>query len=119
MLNNFCFHVYTQKSLIRVENCNGVFFDDVISSTLTCEFRVHRADSQLKNVRTSDKSWEPGMLLKTWKTWKTFEKMEKSLTLSHSHSLTLDMLDNFCFHVYSQKMVYSRKLQCFFWDIVM
>ena len=26
MLNNFCFHVYAQKSLFIVENCNVVFF---------------------------------------------------------------------------------------------
>ena len=35
------------------------------------------------------------------------EKLEKlkskSLTLTLSHSLTLDMLNNFCFHVYAQK----------------
>ena len=35
----------------------------------------------------SDKSWEPGKLAK----------------LALSHSLTLDMLNNFCFHVYAQK----------------
>ena len=27
MLNNFCFHVYAQKSLFKVENVNGFFFD--------------------------------------------------------------------------------------------
>ena len=32
----------------------------------------------------SDKSWEPGKL---------------------SHSLTLDMLNNFCFHVYAQNLL--------------
>ena len=25
MLNNFCFHVYAQKSLFIAENCNGFF----------------------------------------------------------------------------------------------
>ena len=25
MLNNFCFHVYAQKSLFIAENCNGYF----------------------------------------------------------------------------------------------
>ena len=29
MLNKFCFHLYAQKSLFRVENCNG-FFDIII-----------------------------------------------------------------------------------------
>ena len=59
-----------------------LFFD--LSITLTCEFRVHRAGSQLK---MSDKSLEPGKLSKR----------------SHPHSLSLDMLNNFCFHVYAQK----------------
>ena len=49
----------------------------------------------LKNVWTSDKSWEPGML---WKTWKTRNSL--------SHSLILDMLNNFCFHVYAQKWLF-------------
>ena len=26
MLNNFCFHVYAQKSLFMAENCNGFFW---------------------------------------------------------------------------------------------
>ena len=46
MLNKFCFHLYAQNSLFRGENCN-VFFDSS-TITLTCEFRVHRAGSQLK-----------------------------------------------------------------------
>ena len=28
------------------------------------------------------------------------------LTISISHSLTLDMLNNFCFHVYAQKSLF-------------
>ena len=35
--------------------------------------------------------------------------------LSPSHSLSLDMLNNFCFHVYAQKSLYSWKCQWFFW----
>ena len=70
-----------------------------------------------------------------------------TLTISLSHSITLHMLNNFCFHVYAQKSlshshtlsftlsrhaeqllfsclgskvtVYSRKLQCFFWDLIL
>ena len=77
----------------------------------------------------SDKSWEPRMFCHT-------------LTLSFSHSITLHLLNNFCFHGYAQKSlshshtlsftlsrhaeqllfsclgsnvtVYSRKLQWFF-----
>ena len=37
MLNNFCFHVYAQKSLFNVK-----------ASSSSREFRVHRAGSQLK-----------------------------------------------------------------------
>ena len=44
MLNNFCFHVYAQKSLFMAENCN-VFF---LTATTSCEFGVSRAGSQLK-----------------------------------------------------------------------
>ena len=44
MLNNFCLHVYAQKSLFIAENCNGFF----LTTTSSCEFRVHGAGSQLK-----------------------------------------------------------------------
>ena len=60
MLNNFCFHVYAQKSLFKVENVKAYFLTS--SSSLTSaprEFANHRAGSQLK---MSDKSWEPGTL---------------------------------------------------------
>ena len=46
MLNNFCFHVYAQKSLFIAENCNAFF---LTSSSSAREFRVSRAGSQLKN----------------------------------------------------------------------
>ena len=40
-----------------------------------------------------------------------FEKLEKLtlslLLLSLSHSLTLNMLNNFCFHVYAQKSLFK------------
>ena len=40
MLNNFCFHVYAQKSLFMAENCNGFFFTSAAASPypLTLEF---------------------------------------------------------------------------------
>ena len=51
MLNNFCFHVYAQKSLFIAENCNGYFLTAWSSSAAApspvSEFRVHRAGSQL------------------------------------------------------------------------
>ena len=51
MLNNFCFHVYAQRSLFKVENVNAFFYIIISSSsTLSCYFRVHRAGSQLKKI---------------------------------------------------------------------
>ena len=44
MLNNFSFHVYAPKSLFIAENDNAFF----TTTTSSCEFRVHRAGSQLK-----------------------------------------------------------------------
>ena len=52
--------------------------------TISCEFANHRAGSQLK---MSERQTKAG----------------KTCKLAHSHSLTLDMLKNFCFHVYAQK----------------
>ena len=42
MPSNFCFYVYTQKWLFKVENVNAFFW------TAACEFANHRAGSQLK-----------------------------------------------------------------------
>ena len=44
MLNNFCLHVYVQKSVFIGENANA-FFDTLII-TLSCEFRCHRASRE-------------------------------------------------------------------------
>ena len=40
MLNNFCFHVWAQKSLFIAENCNGLFLTSAASPPypLTLEF---------------------------------------------------------------------------------
>ena len=51
MLNNFCFHVYAQKSLIICENVNEFLW------TSSCEFRVHRAGSQLKMFKIFFANW--------------------------------------------------------------
>ena len=48
MLNNFCFHVYAQKSLFIVENVND-FLDNISIINLSTNIRVHRAGSQLIN----------------------------------------------------------------------
>ena len=50
MLNKFCFHVYAQKTLFIAENCNAFFFTSSSSAaSAPCEFANHRADSKLKN----------------------------------------------------------------------
>ena len=48
MLNNFCFHVYAQKSLFKVENVNAYFLTSSSSTSAPREFANHRAGSQLK-----------------------------------------------------------------------
>ena len=54
----------------------------------------------LKNVWMSDKSWEPGMLLKTWKLWKLENlKTWKFENFENLKNDPWDMLNNFCFHV--------------------
>ena len=97
-------------------------------STLSCEFRGHRAGSQLKIIllfslinnmtfehRHENKSCsecpEDQLNFETFK--KVYKKClnvrqklgtrSHSLTLTVSHSLTLVILNNFCFHVYAQK----------------
>ena len=70
MLNNFCFHVYAQKSLFIVENCN-VFFGTSVSYH---EFRVHRACSQLKTLQAHlALCWKilttMAMILGVWDLW--------------------------------------------------
>ena len=48
MLNNFCFHVYAHNSVLKPKIAM-LFFDNTFSSSRPCEFRVHRAGSQLKS----------------------------------------------------------------------
>ena len=48
MLNNFCFHVYAQKSLFIGENDNDFFGN--IHNIRACDIKVHRAGSQLKII---------------------------------------------------------------------
>ena len=57
MLNNFCFHVYAQKSLFKVENVNAYFLTSSSSAaSAPREFANHRAGSQLKFFTTSPTS---------------------------------------------------------------
>ena len=48
MLNNFCFHVYAQKSLFIGENVNAFFDSLILLHSRSCDIRVDRAGSQLK-----------------------------------------------------------------------
>ena len=90
------FSCLSSKLTVYSRKCQCFFFDSSRTITLPCEFRSHRAGSQLKNVWTSDKSWEPGTLTRS-----------HALTLSLSHSITLDMLNNFCFHVYAHSLSFT------------
>ena len=40
MLNEFCFHLYAQKSLFRVENCNGFFLTSSSSAAAAAPYPV-------------------------------------------------------------------------------
>ena len=81
MLNNFCFHLYAQKSLSHSHTLS-------ISHSLTLDmmnnfcFHVY-AQNLLSHFLTLT--------------------LSHSHTLSISHSITLDMLNKFCFHLYAQK----------------
>ena len=51
MLNKFCFHVYAQNLLFKVENVNGYFLTSSSSAaSAPREFANHRAGSQLKTI---------------------------------------------------------------------
>ena len=101
-----------------------VFWDLIIlHHTLSCEFRVHRAGSQLKMSERQTKAGNQDFCktctlsfthsghaeqlmfssLCTKVTLTLFHSLSHSHTLSISHSLPLDMLNNFCFHLYAQK----------------
>ena len=76
MLNDFCFHVYAQKSLSHS-----------LSHTLSHSFNLSFTHSQ-----------HAEQLL--------FSCLCSKVTLSLSHSLILDMLNNFSFHLYAQKWLF-------------
>ena len=56
----------------------------------------------------SDKSWEPAKLdtLGMLNNFCFHVYAQKSLSHSHTLSLSLDMLNNFCFHVYDQESLF-------------
>ena len=55
MLNKFCFHVYAQKSMFIAENCNAFFYSSSSIITLSCVFRVHRAQKSRFKVENAKK----------------------------------------------------------------
>ena len=102
--------------------------------TLPCEFRCHRAGSQLKMSECQTKAGNQISLSHSHSLSFTHSRhteqllfsclcskvtltlshyltlsMSQTLTLSISHSLTLNMLNNFCFHVYAQKSLFTQK----------
>ena len=83
-----------------------LFFDIITivsSSTLSCEFGVHRAGSQLKMSERQTKAGNQITLsLSLTLTLSHYLTLSHSHTHSISHSITLDMLNNFCFHLYAQ-----------------
>ena len=48
---------------------------------------------------------------------KCFVALSHSQTLSFSHSITLNMLNNFCFPLYAQKSLFITKMDMVFFDI--
>ena len=103
MLNNFCFHVYAQNTLSQ----SLTLFKSLIQALSTC--------------------WTTFVFMYMLKThFHTF-----LLSLSHSHSFSLSHSFNLSFNhsrhaeqllfwsLCSKVTVYSRKLQCLFWDILL
>ena len=118
-LNNFCFHVYAQKSMFIVENINAFFY-----ITPSTDIRVHRAGSQLKMSERQTKAGNQEIfqnfhtlihsLLTCWTTYHVYAQKSLSHTLSLSilwllsklwisHTLSLSILNNFYFHMYAKK----------------
>ena len=97
MLNNFCFHVYAQKSLfINLQN---------LQNCKTCKL------ANLQNLQI-----DPWDMLNNF----CFHVYaQKSHSHSHTLSLSLDMMNKFCFHVYAQKLVFiGQNVNEFFFDIL-
>ena len=107
VLNNFVFMSMLKSHCFYVK-MPMVFWDLIIlHHTLSCEFRVHRAGSQLK--MSNDKSWNPLCL------W--------LCQISNGYVDPWDMLNNFCFNVYAQKWHMSNvkcqvtNVKCLSWSL--
>ena len=102
MLNNFCFHLYAQKSLSHSHTLISLSHLTLSSHSFT-------------------HSWHAEQLLFSCLCWKVTLSLSHSLTLtlSHSHTLTLShsfslSLSTFLTFLCSKVAVYRWKWQCFF-----
>ena len=127
VLNNFCFHVYAEKSLFIAENCNGFFltsstspYPDTFSLspslTLTLSYSHTLALSHFHTLSMSH-SITLDMLNKF-----LFSCLCSKVTvykLANLQNLQIDpwdMLNKFCFHVYAQKSLFiAENCNAFFW----
>ena len=105
MLNNFCFHFYAQKSLSHSHTLT-------LSHALILSFTISRHAEQLLFSCLCSKvtlSLSHSLTLTLSHSHTHSHTLTRSHSLIHSlplplsHALTLDMLNNFCFHVYAQK----------------
>ena len=53
MLNNFCFYVYAQKSLFKVENVDAYFLTSSSLTSAPREFANHRAGSHISSIKNT------------------------------------------------------------------
>ena len=110
MLNNFCFHVYAQKSLFIGQNVN-VFF----TSLSPPDIRVHIVGSQLKTLENTFKTC--GTATTTF-----CMGVEQSIGKAILHfmaevrggkSETIYTSDFFGTHKFTPKVRDSRQIQCY------
>ena len=99
MLNNFCFHVYAQKSLSHTFAFT-TFATSTTFTTFNLSFNHSRHAEQVLFSSLCSK------VTLTLSHSLTRSLPPSHLTLSLTHLLTLDMLNNFCFHVYAQKSLF-------------
>ena len=94
MLNNFCFHVYAQKSL---SHSHTLSLFHSLTLSLSHSLTLNMLNNFCFHVYAQ-------------------KSLSHSHTLSISHSLSLDMLNNFCFHVHAQKSLFiGENANAFFW----
>ena len=108
ILNNFCFHVYAQKSLshsliLKPSHSLNVSLSLSHSFALSFTHSPH-AEQLLFSCLCSKVTLTISHSL--------ILNLSHSHTLSISHSFTLDMLNNFCLHVYAQNSLFIIVENC-------